>query len=64
VKTKLDKVLDKSSNKSSIAILIYAQDPQRLRVEGNKSVRDRRILDVDEDEARFDAALTLFLVKC
>jgi hypothetical protein len=38
VKTKLDKVLDKSSNKSSIAILVYAKDPRRLRAEGNKSV--------------------------
>jgi hypothetical protein len=40
------------------------QDPRRLGAEENKSVRDRRILDVDEDEARFDAALTLFSVKC
>jgi hypothetical protein len=40
------------------------QDPRRLGAEGNKSVHGRRILDVDEDEARFDAALTLFSVKC
>jgi hypothetical protein len=40
------------------------QDSRRLGAEENKSVRGRRILDVDEDEARFDAALTLFPVKC
>jgi hypothetical protein len=57
-------VLDKSSNKSLIVILVYAQDPRRLGTEGNKSVRGWRILDVDEDEARFNAALTLFSVKC
>jgi hypothetical protein len=54
----------KSSNKSSIVILVYAKDSRRLGAEGNKSVRGRIILDVDEDEARFDAALTLFSVKC
>jgi hypothetical protein len=53
----------KSSNKSSIVILVYAKDPRRLGAEGNKLVRGRRILDVDEDEARFDAALALFSVK-
>jgi hypothetical protein len=47
-------VLDKSWNKSSIVILVYAKI----------IVRGRRILDVDEEEARFDAALTLFSVKC
>jgi hypothetical protein len=41
----------KSSNKSSIVSLVYAKDPRRLGTERNKSVRDRRILDVDEDEA-------------
>jgi hypothetical protein len=40
------------------------QDPRRLGVEENKSVRGRRILDVDEEEARLDATLTLFSVKC
>jgi hypothetical protein len=40
------------------------QDPRRLGAEENKSVRGRRILDVDKDEARFDATLTLFSVKC
>jgi hypothetical protein len=40
------------------------QDPRRLGTEENKSVHGWRILDVDEDEAWFDAALTLFLVKC
>ena len=40
------------------------QDPRRLGAEENKSVRGRRILDVDKEEARFDAALTLFSVKC
>jgi hypothetical protein len=39
-------------------------DPRRLDAEENKSVRGRGILNMDEDEARFDAALTLFLVKC
>ena len=39
-------------------------DPRRLGTEGNKSVRGWRILDVDEDEARFNAALTLVSVKC
>ena len=40
------------------------QDPRRLGVEENKSVHGRRILNVDEDEARFGAVLTLFSVKC
>jgi hypothetical protein len=40
------------------------QDPRRLGAEENKSVHDRRILDADKDEARFDASLTLFSVKC
>jgi hypothetical protein len=40
------------------------QDPRRLGTEENKSVRGRRILDMDEDETRFDATLTLFSVKC
>ena len=40
------------------------QDPRRLDAEENKSVRGRRILDADKDEARFDVALTLFPVKC
>jgi hypothetical protein len=40
------------------------QDPRRLGVEENKSVHGRRILNMDEDEARFDAVLTLFSVKC
>jgi hypothetical protein len=53
----------KSLNKSSIDILVYAKNPRRLGAEGNKSVRGRRILDVDK-ETRFDAALTLFSVKC
>jgi hypothetical protein len=40
------------------------QDPRRLGVEENKSVHSQRILDVDEEQVRFDAALTLFSVKC
>jgi hypothetical protein len=40
------------------------QDPRRLGVEENKSVRGQKILDVDEEEAPLDAALTLFSVKC
>jgi hypothetical protein len=40
------------------------QDLKRLGAEENKLVRGRRILDVDKEEARFDAALTLFSVKC
>jgi hypothetical protein len=40
------------------------QDPRRLSAEENKSVRGRRILDVDKYKARFDATLTLFSVKC
>jgi hypothetical protein len=54
----------KSSNKSSIIILVYAKNPRRLGTEENKSVHGQRIFDVDEKEARFDAALTLFSVKC
>jgi hypothetical protein len=49
---------------SSIVILAYAKNPRRLGAEGNKSVRGRRILDVDEEEVRFDAALTMCSVKC
>ena len=40
------------------------QNPRRLGIEENKSVHGRRILDVDKKEARFNAALTLFSVKC
>jgi hypothetical protein len=32
----------------SIAILVYAKDPRRLGAEGNKLVRGRKILDVEE----------------
>jgi hypothetical protein len=53
---KLEQVLDRHPR--------LRQDPRRLGTEENKSVHDRRILDVDEDEAQFDAALTLFSVKC
>jgi hypothetical protein len=35
---------------SSIVILVYAKNPRRLGAEGNKSVHDRRILDVDGEE--------------
>jgi hypothetical protein len=49
---------------SSIVILAYAKNPRRLGAEGNKSVRGRRILDVDEEEVWFDAALTMCSVKC
>jgi hypothetical protein len=37
---------------------------RQLGAEENISVCGRRILDADKDEARFDAALTLFPVKC
>jgi hypothetical protein len=40
------------------------QDPRRLGAKENKSARGQRILDADKDKARFDAALTLFSVKC
>jgi hypothetical protein len=53
---KLEQVIDRHPR--------LRQDPRRLGAEENKSIRVRRILDVDEDEARFDAALTLFSVKC
>jgi hypothetical protein len=53
---KLEQVIDRHPR--------LRQDPKRLGAEENKSVRDQRILDVDKDEARFDAALTLFSVKC
>jgi hypothetical protein len=39
----------KSSTKSSIVILAYAKNPRRLGAEGNKSVRGRRIPDMDEE---------------
>jgi hypothetical protein len=39
----------KSSTKSSIVILAYAKNPRRLDAEGNKSVRGRRIPDMDEE---------------
>jgi hypothetical protein len=53
---KLEQVIDRHPRQR--------QDPRRLGTEENKSVRGRRILDVDEVEARFDTALTLFSVKC
>jgi hypothetical protein len=43
---------------------VHAKNPRRFGAEGNKSVRDRRILYVDGEETRFDAALTMCLVKC
>jgi hypothetical protein len=43
---------------------VHAKNLRRLGAEGNKSVRGRRILDVDEEEVRFDAALTMCSVKC
>jgi hypothetical protein len=54
----------KSSNKSSIVILVYAKNSRRLGEERNKSVHGRRILDVDGEEVRVDAALTMCSVKC
>jgi hypothetical protein len=46
----------------SIAILVYAKDPRRLGAEGNKLVRGRKILDVEEG-VWFDTALTMYLGK-
>jgi hypothetical protein len=57
-------VLDKKLEQAIDRHPPLRQALKRLGAEENKSVRGRRILDADKEEARFDAALTLFSVKC
>ncbi|NP_001137050.1 uncharacterized protein LOC100217222 [Zea mays] len=53
-----------SSSGLQLVFMPKTNNPRRLGVKGNKSVRCRRILDVDGEEVRFDAALTMCSVKC